>query len=397
MPKILGIDLSASENKETGICVLNGKLEAKVFSLFKDEKILEFAEKISPNLIAIDAPLTFPKKRKSPFREGEREILKLGIKIFPLNFKSMRNLTKRGNNLFRILKRKFKVIEVFPHATKEILDILATNNKTLEKEISRKLKIKILKKNPTIHELDAIISAYTGYLFLKNRTISLGKKSEGQIAIPKREVKFLNLKIDLSKKVFFPRKETEFWVKKVIEKIKKEKKRKEKIKILDIFAGSGCIGISLLKYLKNSFVDFLDIDPNAISQIKKNLLLNKISSKRYKIFKSNIFSSLPKKELYDFIFANPPYVAKERIFAVQERVKKLEPKISWYGGKEGLFFIKKFLKEAKFYLKEGGKIFLEIDPFQKDKIIQILKQQKYKFFKFYKDQFKKIRLVEISK
>jgi len=204
--------------------------------------------------------------------------------------------------------------------------------------------------------------------------------------------KFINCKIDLSKKVFNPRIETEFWVKRVIKKLKK-KKHKLNIKVLDIFSGSGCIGISVLKNIKKSFVCFVDIDKNAIEQIKINLKLNRILPKKYRIVKSNIFSKI--KEKFDIIFANPPYVAKERLNEVQESVKKLEPKISWYGGKKGLMYIKKFLKKTKDYLKKDGIIFMEIDPLQKESIEKILKDEKYSKFKFYKDQFKKIRLVEI--
>jgi release factor glutamine methyltransferase len=78
-------------------------------------------------------------------------------------------------------------------------------------------------------------------------------------------------------------------------------------------------------------------------------------------------------------------------------VKKFEPKISWYGGRGGLKYIKKFLKEAKNYLKENGIIFMEIDPLQREEVEKILKKEGYKDFKFYKDQFKKIRWVKILK
>jgi len=209
--------------------------------------------------------------------------------------------------------------------------------------------------------------------------------------------KFLNCKIDISKKVFIPRIETQFWVKKAIKEIQNyiTLYRYNELKILDVFAGSGCIGIAILKNVKKSKVDFVDIDQNAIEQIKINLKLNKVSPKRYKIIKSDIFEKVKGK--YDFIFANPPYVAKERLNEVQQSVKKLEPKISWYGGRGGLKYIKRFLKKAKNHLKENGMIFMEIDPLQKESVEKILKKEGYKNFKFYKDQFKKIRWVKIFK
>jgi release factor glutamine methyltransferase len=209
--------------------------------------------------------------------------------------------------------------------------------------------------------------------------------------------KFLNCKIDTSRGVFIPRIETEFWAKKALKdcKLQIAKGKLEKPKFLDIFSGSGCIGIAILKNIRSSYVDFVDIDENAIEQIKINLKLNKISPKRYRVIKSDIFEKVKGK--YDFIFANPPYVAKERLSEVQESVKKLEPKISWYGGRGGLKYIKKFLKEAKNYLKENGIIFMEIDPLQREEVEKILKKEGYKDFKFYKDQFKKIRWVKIWK
>jgi release factor glutamine methyltransferase len=207
--------------------------------------------------------------------------------------------------------------------------------------------------------------------------------------------KFLNCKIDTSKGVFIPRPETEFWTKKAIKEIQNyiTLYRSNELKILDIFAGSGCIGIAILKNIRKSHVDFVDIDKKAIEQIKINLRLNKISQKRYRIIKSDVFDKIKGK--YNFIFANPPYVAKERLNEVQESVKKLEPKISWYGGRGGLRYIKSFLKGAKEHLKENGIIFMEIDPLQREEVEEILKKEGYKKFKFYKDQFKKIRWAKI--
>jgi len=216
--------------------------------------------------------------------------------------------------------------------------------------------------------------------------------------------KFLNCKIDLRNRVFIPRIETEFWTGKAIQEL--VGKKNSELRILDIFAGSGCIGISILKNVKNSLVDFADIDKKAIEQIKINLKLNlprtelvlmrgKISKSRYRIFRSNLFEKLRNKK-YDFIFANPPYVAKERIKDVQLSVLKYEPKTSFLAGKKGLFYVRKFLKEAKRFMKPGGIIYLEFDLEQKNDILNILKKKNYKNSQFFKDQFKKWRWTKIT-
>ena len=178
--------------------------------------------------------------------------------------------------------------------------------------------------------------------------------------------------------------------------------------MLDVFAGTGCIGIAILKNIKNANVDFVDISKEAIEQIKINLKLNKIEQKRYEIFQSNLFEKI-KGRKYNFIFANPPYVALNRIGEVQKEVLKKEPSQALFAGKDGLFWIKKFLKKAKKYLKKNGKIFMEFDPKQKVGIKKILKKDsnppttlpskarapKLKF-QFKKDQFKKFRWLKIT-
>ncbi len=205
--------------------------------------------------------------------------------------------------------------------------------------------------------------------------------------------RFLNCKIDLSEKTFIPRAETEFWVKKT----RREMGDGRTIRILDVFSGSGCIGVSLLKNIKTkkSSVDFVDIDEKAIKQIKINLKLNKISPARYRVIKSNLFKGL-KGRKYDYIFANPPYVDRNRIKEVQPSVLKYEPGRALFGGEKGLFYIRRLLKEGGNFLKNNGIIYLEIDPLQRKGVEDILVSLGYKRFRFFKDQFKKYRWVKIK-
>ena len=245
------------------------------------------------------------------------------------------------------------------------------------------------------------------------------------------KIKFLNCKIDLSRKVFQPRIETEFWVGKAIKDVRMLAPYRTEgsgsglkclnvgmLKVLDIFAGSGCIGIAVLKNIEKARVDFADISKEAVEQIKINLKLNKISPKRYKIYKSNLFEKLApyrnkvsgaglKGRKYNIIFANPPYVAEDRISEVQKEVLEKEPKKSLFAGKDGMFWIEKFLKEVKNHLKPAGIFYLEFDPLQKEKLKEILKKDynppttlprqtrapDFKF-NFYKDQFQKFRWLK---
>ncbi len=187
--------------------------------------------------------------------------------------------------------------------------------------------------------------------------------------------KFLGCKIDLSYKPLIPRSETEYWVEKELVNIKGD--------VLDIFAGSGCIGIALLKNT-DCKVDFAD--KYFLEQIKLNLKINKLKAK---VIQSDIFSCINKK--YDFILANPPYIPLNRKL---DKSLFFEPKKALYGGKDGLFYIKKFLKQAKNYLKEYGVIYMEFDSCQKKEIEKLLKDYNYEF---YKDQYKKWRYLKAQK
>ena len=213
-------------------------------------------------------------------------------------------------------------------------------------------------------------------------------------------VDFLGCKIDLSKKPLIPRTETEFWVGKVIKDIpifcRMLECKCNSIKVLDIFSGSGCIGLAILKNVKNSKVTFADKKKKCLEQIKTNLKINRrlIRTKKSKVVESDVFKNIKGK--YDYIFANPPYIPIKNKNKVQKSVLEYEPKKALFGGKDGLFYVKKFLKQAKNYLTSNGKIFMEFDPPQKKEIENLIKKYKYRTYKFNKDQYKKWRWVIID-
>ncbi|MDD4624779.1 MAG: HemK family protein methyltransferase [Candidatus Pacebacteria bacterium] len=220
------------------------------------------------------------------------------------------------------------------------------------------------------------------------------KPSHSDMPVPYKKgfSKFLGLKIDLSQRPLIPRTETACWTKAAIKEIRKE--TKEKISCLDLFAGSGCIGLAVLAKTEKVSCDFGDVSPENIKQIKVNIGLNGLKKREAKIILTDVFSNVKKK--YDYILANPPYIAGVRFHLVQPSSLAFEPRIALDGKKDGMFYIDKFLKDAKNFLKPGGKIFMEFDFYQKKELEKSLKKYGWKDYKIYKDQFGKERFVKIT-
>ena len=171
--------------------------------------------------------------------------------------------------------------------------------------------------------------------------------------------------IKVNKNVLIPRFETELLVEKTYNYIKKY--FPNKINILDIGTGSGCIAITLKKIV-HAKVTAVDISKEAWEIAKENANKNNV---KIDFIKSNLFSNV--KDKFDVIISNPPYIADNEI--IDQRVKNNEPHIALYAKNNGLEFYEKILKEANNYLKEKALIAFEIGEKQGKEISKIA--QKY--------------------
>lgn len=189
-------------------------------------------------------------------------------------------------------------------------------------------------------------------------------------------VPFLGAKICLDSLPLIPRAETEYWVANAIDQINKQikeyakKNGKENIKVLDLCAGSGCIGVAVLKNIEGAQVDFVEIDTAHHETIKKNILENGIDLNRTKIFGGNLFENLNQK--YDFIITNPPYINPQYINDVQDGVLKNEPHLALFGGSDGMQIVREILQNAPKFLNENGVLYIEHEPHQAAEIQNIL-------------------------
>jgi predicted nuclease with RNAse H fold len=197
--KIVGVDLAGVVERETGFAIVDG-FDTKTCVLHTDEEIFEAIEKSGANLITIDSPLGYPKgrccldynckcRKYGCMRVGEKQMVKIGVRIFPCGFGGMQKLTNRGMMFRKALEKKgYEVIETYPGSAQ---DLLGMPRKKAGLEELRKALINygffgdVSKKIITDHELDAITSSLVGDLYKKGDYIALGIKEEAQIITAK--------------------------------------------------------------------------------------------------------------------------------------------------------------------------------------------------------------------
>lgn len=198
---------------------------------------------------------------------------------------------------------------------------------------------------------------------------------------------FMKLEFFVNENVLIPRQDTEILVEEVIQIAQSIKAKK----ILDLCTGSGAIAISLAKYLPKSEIIASDISDKALEVAKKNAIDNQVNE-RIEFVKSDMFENLKKQE-FDIVVSNPPYIKTDIINELDEEVKK-EPYIALDGGETGLKFYKEIIKKSYKYLKSGGYLCLEIGFDQKEEVVQLI-ENKGEFENIYskKDLYDNDRIV----
>ena len=194
----------------------------------------------------------------------------------------------------------------------------------------------------------------------------------------------------VNKFVLDPRPETEGIIE---EAIKIYKNNKTHFKILDIGTGSGAIAISLAREFENAEIVAIDISEDAIKVANKNIKDRNLD-KRINL-KKTTFENI--EDDFDLIVSNPPYLTQKEIKNLANEIKKFEPKIALFGGKDGLDFYRGFSKKINKNLRNGGYLILEIGVSQFSDCMEIFNHSGLKFIKKSQDLQKKDRIMVFSK
>lgn len=207
------------------------------------------------------------------------------------------------------------------------------------------------------------------------------------------KAEFMGIEFNVKEGVLIPRPDTEILVESVIEEIKQN----NFTDICDLCCGSGIIGITIARFLKNTNIESYDISDIAFNVTLENI--NKFSlGERVKVYKSDLLQRAIENHLkFDVIVSNPPYIREKIIETLMEDVKEYEPFEALCGGKDGLDFYRKIAFQSLKVLKKSGIIAFEIGYDQKEDVEEILKMYEYINIECIKDLAGKNRVIKAVK
>ncbi len=175
MKKVIGIDLTGTEKRASGIATLWENGQVRTIRLKTDDEIITEVLVAKPDLISIDSPLSLPEDPTKIYRECELTLKRRGIGVYWCLLPSMEKLTMRGIRLAKRLRYKgLNVIESYPGAAQDILG-LPRKNKGVTVLAEALAKYGVVGNLDVSHdELDAITAAIVGHLYLRGEYEALG-------------------------------------------------------------------------------------------------------------------------------------------------------------------------------------------------------------------------------
>ncbi len=202
----------------------------------------------------------------------------------------------------------------------------------------------------------AQVIGYENFLQNRGRRIPLQYLTERQ--------EFMGLSFRVNEDVLIPRQDTETLVEEALKTLEAG------MEVLDLCTGSGCILISLLALCPGTEGLGTDISTEALAVARQNARDHRVKAE---FRKSDMFSRI-KAHSFDCIVSNPPYITTGEIPGLMEEVREHEPRQALDGGEDGLRFYRILAQQAGDYLKQDGRLYLEIGYDQGEAVSALLRQ-----------------------
>lgn len=208
------------------------------------------------------------------------------------------------------------------------------------------------------------------------------------------DTEFCGLTLKVDKRALIPRPETEELVEEVIKRL--NHKREDKLCVLDLCTGSGCIALGIKNRLPTCEVQGMDFSYDAVSLATENA---KSTFLDVTFFQSDVFSEefksfLEKSNKWDAWTANPPYIPYKDKHEMHTNVLNFEPHVALFVSDENpLVFYAKISELAQNNVKKGGLLAFEVHENYAEKVVAIMESNCFQAVHIVKDLQGKNRMV----
>lgn len=202
------------------------------------------------------------------------------------------------------------------------------------------------------------------------------------------ETEFFGLPFTVTSSVLIPRPETEELVDWIL---KNNLDTSEKLQILDIGTGSGCIPISLAKNLENAKLSAIDVSTEALKIAAINAHRNSVE---INFIEKDILKTNDLDKTYNIIVSNPPYVRELEKQEMQKNVLEYEPHLALFvEDEDALIFYLKITQLASKSLSEGGQLYFEINQYLGNRMLDLLNEYNFRDIELRKDIYGNDRMI----
>ena len=180
---------------------------------------------------------------------------------------------------------------------------------------------------------------------------------------------FCGLTFEINPSVLIPRTDTEMLANLAI---KRAEELPGNIRVLDLCAGSGCVGITIAHRMKNARAVLVDLSDGALELCKKNIRRHKLTGRVVYLKGDAMLPPSHALGQFDLLVSNPPYIPSGDIPGLDREVRDFEPVMALDGGEDGLDFYRAITKLWKSALKPGGLLLCEVGIGQSEKVAYML-------------------------
>ena len=183
------------------------------------------------------------------------------------------------------------------------------------------------------------------------------------------EWEFYGLPLDISESVLIPRPDTETLVDHVVAWLRPL----PECRVLDLCAGSGCIGLAIASQVPGARVVLGELDEGALRICRQNIRRNGLTGRVTAMQLDALHPPLQRLGDFDCIVSNPPYIPTGDLPGLDPSVRDYEPHMALDGGADGLDFYRAILRHWPAVLHPGSRLYFEVGIGQADDVLRLMR------------------------